>query len=95
MRAIGRRIALRDIPSLFPNPFYRIPKLLSQMPPTSSLSESGRYGEAPALDGVCKRAGNAEKDAAAYVAFLDAQKQVMAKKEDRNPGLIAWVGRWL
>jgi len=37
--------------------------------------------------------GNPEKDAVAYVAFLDAQKQVNKSKRS-GPRVTAWAGRW-
>jgi carboxymethylenebutenolidase len=81
MREIGRRIAAEGYSVLVPNPFYRMGK--APFPDASSFSFQNPADRArlqPLMASVTAP-GNAEKDAAAYVAFLDAQKEVdQAKK---------------
>ena len=56
------------------------------------FSEPGRHGETAAADGQHRRGRAAEKDAAAFVAFLDAQKQVNAAKKIGTQ-VTAWAVR--
>jgi carboxymethylenebutenolidase len=77
MRAIGRRLAGEGYAVLVPNPYYRSARRRCTTPPPTSTSAIRRRCKS---SGRCAprstRPGNAEKDAAAYVAFLDAQPQV-------------------
>ncbi|HWH81054.1 MAG TPA: dienelactone hydrolase family protein [Burkholderiaceae bacterium] len=77
MRAIARRLAAEGYAVLVPNPFYRVAKA-----PVFESAASFNYGDPadraklPPLMGSVGAPGAAERDAAAYVAFLDAQPAV-------------------
>lgn len=77
MRDIARRLAAEGYAVLVPNPYYRV----SKAPHWQSASNIDfgapdfRAKFAPLRSSVTA-AGAAEKDAAAYVAFLDAQQAV-------------------
>ena len=78
-RDMGRRLASQGYVVLVPNPFYRSVKGVVATPgfdfanPTDRARVMG-YRGAMTNDGV-------DKDAAAYVAFLDAQPQTNKKKK--------------
>ncbi len=86
MRTIGRNIAADGYCVLVPNPFYRVSK--SPFTDTSKFNFQNPDDMAklrPLMASV-NAAGNAEKDAAAYVAFLDAQKEVNKAKKIGTQG---------
>ena len=79
LRGIGRRLAAEGYSVLVPNPFYRVAK-----DPFTDASTVNFAAERPKINSLMtsvNTAGNAEKDAVAYVAFLDAQTQVDKKKK--------------
>jgi len=87
MRDIAKRLAAEGYSVLVPNPFYRVAKA-----PVFETAASFNFGD-PAdrakltpLMGSVNAAGAAEKDAAAYVAFLDAQPQVDKAKKIGTQG---------
>jgi carboxymethylenebutenolidase len=87
MRDIGKRIAAEGFSVLVPNPFYRVAKP-SAVPEASSFDFSNKENMAklmPLMASV-NAAGSAEKDAAAFVAFLDAQPQVNKAKKIGTQG---------
>lgn len=76
IRALGRRIAAEGYAALVPNLFYRmarVPVFKSSLDIADSAADRAEYGRIvrPFL-----AAGAAERDAVAYIAFLDAQPQV-------------------
>jgi carboxymethylenebutenolidase len=79
MREIGRRIAAEGYSVLVPNPFYRVAK--NPFTDASTVDFAKDRAKINPLMASVTKAGNAEKDAIAYVAFLDAQKQVDKKKK--------------
>ncbi len=87
MRDIGKRIAAEGYSVLIPNPFYRIAKA----PVFDSASSFNFQNEAdmaklrPLMASV-NAPGVAEKDAVAYIAFLDAQSQVNKAKKIGTQG---------
>ena len=87
MRDIGKRIAAEGYSVLIPNPFYRIAKA----PVFDSASSFNFQNEAdmaklrPLMASV-NASGVAEKDAVAYIAFLDAQSQVNKAKKIGTQG---------
>jgi carboxymethylenebutenolidase len=87
MRDIGKRIAAEGYSVLVPNPFYRVAKA----PVFDSASSFNFQNEAdmaklrPLMASV-NAPGVAEKDATAYIAFLDAQSQVNKAKKIGTQG---------
>ncbi len=87
MRDIGKRIAAEGYSVLVPNPFYRTAKA-----PVFNDVASFNFGnqedraKLQAFTGPLNMPGNAEKDAAAYIAFLDAQPQVDRAKKIGTQG---------
>ena len=80
MRDIAKRLAAQGYSVLVPNPFYRVAK--APVFENASKFDFGNPADRSKLGplmGSVTAAGAAERDAAAYVAFLDAQPQV-----DRN-----------
>ena len=77
MRDIGKRIAAEGYAVLVPNPFYRVAKAPVIADPSSfSFSNPTDRAKLTPLMGSINAAGAAEKDAAAFIAFLDAQPQI-------------------
>jgi carboxymethylenebutenolidase len=77
MRDIGKRIAAEGYSVLVPNPFYRLAKApVIQDPSSFSFQNPTDMAKLQPLMASINAAGAAEKDATAYIAFLDAQSQV-------------------
>jgi carboxymethylenebutenolidase len=87
MRDIGKRIAAEGYSVLVPNPFYRKAKAPIIADPTSfSFSNPTDMAKLQPLMASVNAPGAAETDAAAYVAFLDAQPQVNKAKKIGTQG---------
>jgi carboxymethylenebutenolidase len=86
MRAIGRRIAAEGYSVLVPNPFYRVSKAPFTDASNFNFQNADDMAKLRPLMASATAPGNAEKDAAAYVAFLDAQKEVNKKKKIGTQG---------
>ncbi|HKU87758.1 MAG TPA: dienelactone hydrolase family protein [Casimicrobiaceae bacterium] len=87
MRDIGGRLAAEGFVVLVPNPFYRV----SKAPQFESASgfdfkNQAQMAQIKPLMSSVNAAGAAEKDAAAYVAFLDAQPQTDRAKKIGTQG---------
>jgi len=80
-RAMGKRLADEGYSVLVPNPFYRVSKApFTDASGFDFQNQADRANIQPLMASVTAP-GNAEKDAVAYVAFLDARKEVdQAKK---------------
>jgi carboxymethylenebutenolidase len=77
MRQFARRIASEGYAVLVPNPFYRTAKApVFEDLSTFDFDNPADRAKLPPLTGPVTAAGAAEKDAVAYVAFLDAQHEV-------------------
>ena len=85
MRTIGKRIAAEGYSVLVPNPFYRVSKS-PQFQDASAFNFQAEGAKLQPLMGSVNAAGAAEKDAAAYIAFLDAQSQVNKSKKIGTQG---------
>ena len=85
MRDIAKRIAAEGYSVLVPNPFYRKGKAPFFTDASTVNFQTDRGKIQPLMDSV-NASGNAEKDAVAYVAFLDAQKQVNKSKKIGTQG---------
>jgi carboxymethylenebutenolidase len=86
MRAIGRRIAAEGYSVLVPNPFYRVAKNPFSDASSFSFSNPDDMAKLRPLMASINAAGNAEKDAAAYIAFLDSRKEVNKSKKIGTQG---------
>jgi len=76
MRGIGRRIAAEGYSVLVPNPFYRVSKAPFSDASHFNFQNPDDMAKLRPLMASVSAPGNAEKDATAYVAFLDAQPEV-------------------
>jgi carboxymethylenebutenolidase len=76
-RDMAKRLAAEGYSVLVPNPFYRVAKapVFADVASFNFQNQADRAKLGP-LMGSVNAAGNAEKDAAAYIAFLDSQPQV-------------------
>ncbi len=86
MRDIGKRIAAEGYSVLVPNPFYRVSKAPFTDASTFSFSNPADRAKLTPLMASVNAPGNPEKDAVAYVGFLDAQKQVNKSKKIGTQG---------
>ena len=87
MRAIGKRIAAQGYSVLVPNPFYRVAKA-PVFDDIASFDFSNQEARAKlqSFMGPLNAPGNAEKDAAAYIAWLDMQREVDKRKKIGTQG---------
>src|SRR5882762_4281929 len=77
MRDIARRLAAEGYSVLVPNPFYRLAKApVIQDPSSFSFQNPADMAKLQPLMASATAPGVVEKDAPAYIAFLDAQPQV-------------------
>lgn len=77
MRAMARRLAGDGYVVLVPNPFYRVsPAPQFESASVFDFGNAGQMAQLRPLMTSIQAAGAAERDASAYVAFLDAQPQV-------------------
>jgi carboxymethylenebutenolidase len=85
MREMAKRLAAQGYSVLVPNPFYRMGKapFFTDASTVDFAKERGKIGP---LMGSVTADGAAEKDAVAYIEFLDAQKQVNKSKKIGTQG---------
>jgi carboxymethylenebutenolidase len=85
MREMAKRLAAQGYSVLVPNPFYRVGKapFFTDASTVDFAKDRGKIQ--PLMDSV-NASGNPEKDAVAYIAFLDAQKQVNKSKKIGTQG---------
>ena len=86
MRAMGRRIAAEGYSVLVPNPFYRLTKAPFSDISGFDFSNPADAGKVRPLMASVSAPGAGEKDAIAYVAFLDSQKAVNKNKKIGTQG---------
>lgn len=79
MRDLGKRVAAEGFTVLVPNPFYRLGK--DPFTDASNFDFAKDRGKIMPLMDSIKAAGAAETDAAAFVSFLDSQKEVDTSKK--------------
>lgn len=75
-REMGKRLAAEGYSVLVPNPFYRVSKAPFKSASEVSFSNPADRAKLQPLMASVSAPGHAESDAVAYVAFLDAQKEV-------------------
>jgi carboxymethylenebutenolidase len=85
MREMAKRLAAQGYSVLVPNPFYRMGKapFFTDASTVDFGKERGKIGP---LMGSVTADGAAEKDAVAYIEFLDKQKQVNKSKKIGTQG---------
>jgi len=87
MRGFARRLAAAGYSVLVPNPFYRVAKAPVFDDPTKfDFANPADMAKLGPLTGSIGAPGNAERDAIAYIAFLDAQKEVDKGKKIGTQG---------
>lgn len=86
MRAMGKRLAAEGYSVLVPNPFYRISKAPFTDASNFNFQNADDMAKLRPLMASVNAPGNAEKDAVAYIGFLDAQKQVNKAKKIGTQG---------
>ena len=87
MRDIGKRIAAEGYCVLVPNPFYRVAKApVFDSASSFNFQNQADMARLQQMTGPLNAPGNAEKDAVAYIAFLDAQSQVNKAKKIGTQG---------
>ena len=87
MRDIGKRIAAEGYSVLVPNPFYRVAKApVIDEDKVSSFNFQTDMAKIQPLMASINAPGAAEKDAVAFVAFLDARKEVNKSKKIGTQG---------
>ena len=78
---MGKRIAADGFSVLVPNPYYRMTKAPGIDMNGFNFQNQADMAKLRPLMGSIGAAGAAEKDAVAFIAFLDAQKQVNKAKK--------------
>jgi carboxymethylenebutenolidase len=87
MRAMARRLAGEGYAVLVPNPFYRLGKApMYENAANVDFRDPTTMQKLGPLMGSVNAGGAAEKDAIAYVAFLDAQPEVDKAKKIGTQG---------
>src|SRR6266852_1092242 len=86
MRDIGKRISAEGYSVLVVNPYYRVTKAPGIDIPHFSFTNKDDMTKLQGLMGPMNAPGGIEKDAAAFVAFLDQQKEVNKAKKFGTQG---------
>lgn len=88
LRDMGRRLAADGYSVLIPNPYYRAAKAtaIDLNTATFSFQNEADMTKLRKLMGGINAPGAAEKDAVAYIAFLDAQRAVNVKRKIGTQG---------
>jgi len=85
-RELGRRLAAVGYAVVVPNPFYRLSKAPFTDASTFSFQNADDMAKLRPLMASASAPGHAEKDAIAYVAFLDGQQAVDKSKKIGTQG---------
>jgi carboxymethylenebutenolidase len=86
-REMAKRLAAEGYSVLVPNPFYRVQKApVFQDVSKFDFGKPEDRNKLGPLMGSVNAPGNPEKDAAAYIAWMDAQKEVNKKKKIGTQG---------
>jgi carboxymethylenebutenolidase len=86
MRAMAKRLAAEGYSVLVPNPFYRVAKAPFSDASNFNFQNKDDMAKLQPLMASVNVPGNAEKDALAYLTFLDDQKQVNKSKKIGTQG---------
>jgi carboxymethylenebutenolidase len=85
MRQMAKRLAGEGYSVLVPNPFYRVSKA-PQFEDASNVNFANERGKINPLMGSINAEGTVEKDAPAFVTWLDQQKEVDRRKKIGTQG---------
>ena len=85
-REMAKRLAAAGYSVLVPNPFYRLSKAPFTDASTFNFQNQADMAKLRPMMASVNAPGAAEKDAIAYVAFLDAQKEVDKSKKIGTQG---------
>src|SRR5438477_4996279 len=87
MREMAKRLAGGGYSVLVPNPFYRVAKSpVFENASNFNFNDPGQRGKLTPLMGSINAPGAAERDAAAFIAWLDGQKEVDRNKKIGTQG---------
>jgi len=86
LREMGRNLAKEGYSVLVPNPFYRVVRDAGLDPRTFDFANTTDRAKLTPLMGSINAAGAAEKDAFAFVAWLDQQKEVNKSRKIGTQG---------
>jgi carboxymethylenebutenolidase len=86
MRDMAKRLASEGYSVLVPNPFYRVSKAPFTDASTFNFQHPADMAKLRPLMASVNAPGNPEKDAVAYVGFLDAQKEVNKSRKVGTQG---------
>jgi carboxymethylenebutenolidase len=87
MRDLGKRLAASGYSVLVPNPFYRVAKApVFESVSNFNFGDPAQRSKLTPLMGSINAEGAAERDAAAFVAWLDGQRQVDRNKKVGTQG---------
>jgi carboxymethylenebutenolidase len=87
MREIAKRLAAEGYSVLVPNPFYRVAKSpVFEDASNFNFGDPAQRGKLTPLMGSINAAGAVERDAAAFITWLDAQPQVDRRKKIGTQG---------
>jgi carboxymethylenebutenolidase len=86
MRDMAKRLASEGYSVLVPNPFYRVSKAPFTDASTFNFQNPADMAKLRPLMASVNAPGNPEKDAVAYVGFLDAQKEVNKSRKVGTQG---------
>lgn len=86
IRDMAKRLAADGYSVLVPNPFYRVTKASGASAAQFDFSNPEHRAKLQPLMGSVTAPGHAEKDAVAYIHFLDAQKEVDKSKKIGTQG---------
>ena len=86
LREMGKRLAAEGYSVLVPNPFYRVGEGAGARPSNFDFANTADRAKLTPLMGSINAAGAAEKDALAFVAWLDPQQQVNKAKKIGTQG---------
>lgn len=86
MREIGKRVAAEGYSVLVPNPFYRVAKAPFSDASSFDFKNPADMAKLRSLMASVNAPGNGERDAVAYVGFLDGRKEVNKAKKIGTQG---------
>src|SRR5437764_8962880 len=87
MREMAKRLAADGYSVLVPNPFYRVAKApVVENASNFNFNDPGQRGKLTPLMGSINAPGAAERDAGAFIAWLEMQKEVDRTKKVGTQG---------